>query len=136
MKITMRHNLFLWLTIFAFTPSLTLAGDLPKHTAEYYEAMQDRFIDQEVTVKVAEVKANTLYDNAFQNHRVLSAYTYHKGKSGGWINVIVPSEDVPRVINRFGTSGEFDGNSDYRTKTLRGFLKKSASGELFIMYSP
>ena len=105
-----------------------------EHTADYYMAMQDTFLNQPVTVYVSMVGAGggPLY-NMISGYKGFTAFT-EDGESGGAIEVAVPVDAIEKFVNYFGLSSKYEGMGNFAkiiTRPLTGTLLKYKSDEVY-----
>ena len=129
------------------TTPVNSKGRVIPNTGDFYLAFQDRYLNQDVTIYVSQLKT-LLKDSLAEKEDILNGYrylvatTYNEGQLGGYIFVAVPSTSVKKAINKYGEEprwnpsyGKDPNESPHKTQPLSGTLLRNKQGRPFILYS-
>ncbi|OGV80345.1 MAG: hypothetical protein A3K19_04200 [Lentisphaerae bacterium RIFOXYB12_FULL_65_16] len=116
-------------TRYAFALLLTAAnfcagGTVLKYTASYYRIHAEEFLDKEVKLYVLSLNPipGLNPDKLPKGYKAFVAHTAYEGKYGEMIAILIPDEDVEKVLKKYGTSFNFLNLTNARK--MEGILKE------------
>lgn len=109
------------------------AGKTVKYTADYYEMWKHKHMDTEVKIHVAYVINRSKSFSISKEYMMFYAHTAYKSDWGGAIYVAVPLDRVNYFLKKFGNDAEYD-RGEIETDSVRGTLKETENGTLYIIY--
>ncbi len=124
------------LTVLVVVTFRTFAGDIPKYTGLYYEALGEKYEHQVVKVFLSHLSSATGTEaEPIAKHKGFLANTVYKGadgsqEDGGKILVAVPVSAVEPFVTKYGlVAGK-------KALALEGELMKLSTGKLCIRFRP
>ncbi len=97
----------------------------PPFTADYYVMNPEHYLNKTVTVAIAFLTPRN--EQRADHLRVLDAYTYNLGRSGGHISVVTRKSSAQKLITVCGTRLQFSGRR-VRTTRLQGTFLQEKGG--------
>ncbi len=128
----MRLLLITWIAIAAARACCALTP--PAFTADYYLKDPQRYLNKKTTLAVAFLTPRN--EQRADHLRLLDAYTYNLGQSGGHISVVTPKSSYQRLINLCGARLRFSGRRVKITMLQGTFLQEKAGNRGYYLFVP
>jgi hypothetical protein len=106
----------------------------PVFTADYYLMDPQRYLNKKTTLAVAFLTPRS--EQRPDHLRLLDAYTYNLGQSGGHISVVTPRSNVQRLITLCGTRLRFSGRRVKITMLKGTFLQERHGNREYYFFVP
>jgi len=125
----------LGITLIAIAVARTCcAHSPPVFTADYYLMDPQRYLNKKTTLAVAFLTPRN--EQRADHLRLLDAYTYNLGESGGHISVVTTKSGAQRLITLCGTRLQFSGRRVKITKLQGTFLQESDGNRGYYFFVP